>query len=150
MPILSLQSNVTTMAKNKTEATSKSVHDFIAGLGSEGMRDDAQKLISIFHAITGFDAKMWGPSIIGFGTHHYKYESGHEGDMPLACFSPRKTAIVLYLSGFEKKEDLLKKLGNHKASKGCVYIKKLTDVDTEVLKKLVKASLKSVKKNYLS
>jgi len=138
------------MAKNKTAATTKSVDDFIASLDSEAKRDDAHELIKIFKAITGFDAKMWGPSIIGFGTHHYKYESGHEGDMPMACFSPRKTAIVLYLSSFEKKDELLKKLGKHKASKGCVYIKKLEDVDADVLKKMVIASFKNVKKNYPS
>ena len=138
------------MAKNKTAVTEKSVDDFIAALDSETKRDDAHAMIKIFKDITGFDAKMWGPSIIGFGTHHYKYESGHEGDMPLACFSPRKAAIVLYLSSFEMKEDLLKKLGKHKASKGCVYIKKLEEVDTEVLKKMVLASFKNVKKNYPS
>jgi hypothetical protein len=138
------------MAKNKTAATAKSVDDFIAALDSEAKRDDAYALISIFKGITGLDAKMWGPSIIGFGSHHYKYESGHEGYMPLACFSPRKTATVLYLSSFEKKEDLLKKLGKHKASKGCVYIKKLEDVDVDILKRMVMTSVKNVKKNYPS
>jgi hypothetical protein len=138
------------MAKNKTVATTKSVDDFIADLESETKRDDAYDLIKIFKSITGFDAKMWGPSIIGFGTHHFKYESGHEGDMPLACFSPRKSAIVLYFSSFEKKEELLKKLGKHKASKGCVYIKKLGDADSDVLKKMITASFKAVKKNYPS
>jgi len=138
------------MAKNKTAPTAKSVDDFIAGLESEVKRDDAYELIKIFKSITGFGPKMWGPSIIGFGTHHYKYESGHEGDMPQAAFSPRKTAIVLYLSSIEKKEELLKKLGKHKASGGCVYVKKLEDVDMEILKKMVTASFKAVKKNYPS
>jgi len=138
------------MAKNKTAATTKSVDGFITALDNEVKRDDAHALVKIFKAITGLDPYMYGPSIIGFGTHHYKYESGHEGDMPLACFSPRKTAIVLYLSSFEKKEELLKKLGKHKASKGCVYIKKLEDVDADVLKKMVTASFKAVKKNYPS
>ena len=138
------------MAKNKTAVTEKSVDDFIAALDSETKRDDAHAMIKIFKDITGFDAKMWGPSIIGFGTHHYKYESGHEGDMPLAGFSPRKTAMVLYLSSFEMKEDLLKKLGKHKASKGCVYIKRLEEVDVNVLKKMVMASFKNLKKNYPS
>ncbi len=138
------------MAKNKTAATTKSVDDFIAVLDNEAKRDDAYALIKIFKGITKLDPYMYGPSIIGFGTHHYKYESGHEGDMPLACFSPRKTAIVLYLSSFEKKEDWLTKLGKHKASKGCVYIKKMKDIDVEVLKKMVAASFKAVKKNYPS
>ena len=138
------------MTKNKTEATTKSVDDFIASLDNEVKRDDTYALIKLLKNITGFDAKLWGPSIIGFGTHHYKYESGHEGDMPLACFSPRKTAIVLYLPRFEKKEELLKQLGKHKASKGCVYIKKLEDVDLAVLKKIFTSSFKAVKKNYPS
>jgi hypothetical protein len=138
------------MAKNKTAATTKSVDDFIAALDSEMKRDDAFKLVNIFKDITGHEARMWGPSIIGFGTHHYKYESGHEGDMPLACFSPRKTAVVLYLSGFEKKDELLLKLGKHKGSKGCIYIKKLEDIDIAVLKKIVSASFKAVRKNYPS
>jgi hypothetical protein len=138
------------MAKNKTAATTKSPNDFIATLDSEAKRDDAFTLIKIFKQITGFDAKMWGPSIIGFGTHHYKYESGHEGDMPMVAFSPRKTAIVLYLSRFDKKEDLFKKLGKHKATGGCVYIKKLEDVDMDVLNKIVTSSFKAVKKNYPS
>jgi hypothetical protein len=136
------------MAKNKTQATTKSVDDFIATLESETKRDDAHALAKIFEDVTGFGAKLWGPSIIGFGTHHYKYESGHEGDMPLACFSPRKSAIVLYLTNFDKKEDLLKKLGKHKASKGCVYVKSLADVDSSVLKKIISGSFKNVKKNY--
>ena len=138
------------MAKNKTEATNKSVDGFIANLDGEVKRDDANELVQIFKAITKFDPYMYGPSIIGFGNHHYKYESGHEGDMPQASFSPRKTAIVLYLGSFEKKEELLKKLGKHKASGGCVYVKKLADVDMEVLKKMVTASFKAVKKNYPS
>jgi len=138
------------MAKNKTESTAKSVDDFIAALDNEVKRDDSYALIKVFKGVTGFNPYMYGPSIIGFGTHHYKYESGHEGDMPLACFSPRKTAIVLYLSSFETKEGLLKKLGKHKASKGCVYIKKLEDVDVEVLKRMVAASFKAVRKNYPS
>ena len=138
------------MTKNKTAATNRSVDDFVAELDNEGKRDDAHALIHIFQAITGYEPKMWGPGIIGFGSHHYKYESGHEGDMPLACFSPRKTATVLYLSGFDEKEDLLKKLGKHKASKGCVYIKRLDDVDERILKKIITASFKSAKKNYPS
>ena len=135
------------MAKNKTTPTARSVDDFIAAIDDEAKRDDSYELIKIFKEVTGFEAEMWGSSFIGFGIHHYKYESGHEGDMPLACFSPRKSAIVLYLWNFEKKEEFLKKLGKHKASKGCVYIKKLEDVNMDVLKKMVSAS---VKKNYRS
>lgn len=129
------------MAKNKTVATSKSVDDFIASLDSETKRDDCYALIKIFKNITGFESYMYGPSIIGFGTHHYKYESGHEGDMPQAAFSPRKAAIVLYLGSFEKKEELLKKLGKHKATGGCVYIKRLEDANPDVLKKMITGSV---------
>ena len=113
------------MAKNKTEATTESIENFIATLDNEVKRDDAFALIKIYKAITGLDAKMWGPSIIGFGSCHYKYESGHEGDMPLACFSPRKSSLVLYLSSFEKKKEMLEKLGKHKVSGSCLHIKKL-------------------------
>ena len=92
---------------------------------------------------------MWGSSIIGFGAYHYKYESGREGDMPLVGFSPRKTAISLYLcQDFKEKEDLLAKLGKHKASVGCVYINKLADIDVAVLRKIVDASTKAIKKMY--
>jgi hypothetical protein len=87
---------------------------------------------------TGEKAKMWGPSIIGFGSHHYKYETGREGDMPLAGFSPRKSAIVLYgVTGFSNAEALLAKLGRHTTGKGCLYIKKLADVDQKALEELV-------------
>ena len=138
------------MAKNKTEATTESIENFIATLDNEVKRDDAFALIKIYKAITGLDAKMWGPSIIGFGSCHYKYESGNEGDMPLACFSPRKSAFVLYLSSFEKKKEMLEKLGKHKVSGSCLHIKKLEDIDQGVLKKIITASFKNVKKKYPS
>ncbi|HTH57155.1 MAG TPA: DUF1801 domain-containing protein [Cyclobacteriaceae bacterium] len=136
------------MAKNKTTATVKSVDRFISTLDDETKRDDTYELIKIYKSVTGEDAKMWGPSIIGFGSYHYKYESGHEGDMCLAGFSPRKSAFALYIMNFDGKEALLKKLGKHKPSKGCVYIKKLADIDTAVLKKMIEASVKHTKKKY--
>lgn len=137
------------MAKNKTAETAVSVTDFINKVADETKRDDAFELVKIFKETTGFEAKMWGPSIIGFGFYHYKYASGHEGDMPLAAFSPRKAAIVLYLfAGMEKKEAFLEKLGKHKRGKGCIYIKCLADIDTSVLKKMIVQSVKSVKKEY--
>ena len=134
------------MAKNKTAATKKSVVDFILAIRDETKRDDSHQLIHIMRDLTGSDPVMWGPSIIGFGTYHYKTGSGHEGDMPVAAFSPRNTTIVVYLSEFDKKEQLLKKLGKHKASKGCVYFKKLQDIDVAVLKKLIAVAMKSVVK----
>ena len=136
------------MAKNKTAATAQSVEVFISKVEDEIKRDDSYELVKIFESIVGEEAKMWGPSIIGFGSYHYKYESGHEGDMCLVGFSPRKSAIVLYIRGFSDKDELLKKLGKIKPSKGCIYIKKLADIDTSVLKKIISISVKEVKKKY--
>ncbi|CAN5323810.1 hypothetical protein BH10BAC4_BH10BAC4_03960 [soil metagenome] len=137
------------MAKNKTAQTTGSVIEFISKVTDERKRDDSYQLVEIFKETTGFDASMWGPSIIGFGSYHYKYASGHEGDMCLAGFSPRKAAIVLYFTtGLEQKEKFLEKLGKYKGSKGCLYIKKLEDIDTGVLKKMITASVKSVKKHF--
>ncbi len=139
------------MAKNKTAPTTKTVASFIGAIADERKRDDAHQLIEIYKSLTGLEPTMWGPSIIGFGSYHYKYESGHEGDMPIACFSPRSTSLVIYLTGpFPKKEELLKKLGKHKGSTACVYVKKLEDIDLEVLKKLIVACMKSLRKQHPS
>jgi len=135
------------MAKNKTTATEVSVDDFISDIPDERKRADSYTLIELCRDLTGFQPKMWGPSIIGFGTYHYKYDSGHEGDMPLAAFSPRKEAISIYLcSGFKRREELSAKLGKYKdkGGRGCIYIKKLDDVDTGVLKEMFAASMKQV------
>src|SRR3954465_2281173 len=99
------------MAKNKTNATTAAVSTFIDKIEDEQKRDDAYAIITIMQEASGFDPVMWGSSIVGFGTHHYKYASGHEGDMPLAGFSPRKSAMVLYLSLGDKREEFLKKFG---------------------------------------
>src|SRR5688500_6986241 len=125
------------MAKNKTTETNNSVLDFINTWVEEKKRSDALKILEIHTQITGFEPKMWGPSIIGFGKYRYKYESGREGDSPIAGFSPRKNAIVLYIGEFEVREELLKKLGKHTTAKVCVYIKKLEDIDIDVMKKLI-------------
>jgi hypothetical protein len=139
------------MAKNKTTETESSVIDFInTTVEDETKRNDAFELIKIMQQQTGFEAKMWGPSIIGFGSYHYKYASGHEGDAPLAGFSPRKAAISLYLSLPDNKEELLSKFGKHKAAKGCVYIKKLADIDVEILKKMVSGSAEYLQNLYPS
>src|SRR6187551_340674 len=123
------------MAQNKTTETNISVTEFVNKVENEVKRDDSFKLIEIFKSISGFEPKMWGPTIIGFGSYHYKYESGHGGDAPLTGFSPRKDSLVFYLSSeFENRELLLSKLGKHKSSKGCVYVKKLSDIDIETLK----------------
>ena len=103
---------------------------YIGALTDEAKRADAKALVKLMQGATGEKPKMWGPSIIGFGSYHYKYESGREGDMPLAGFSPRKAATVVYgMSGFSECEALLGKLGKHTTGGGCLYIKKLTDVD---------------------
>ncbi len=130
------------MADNKTKPTKLSVSAFIDALTDQTKRADAKTLVKLMQGATGEKPKMWGPSIIGFGSHHYSYESGREGDVPLAGFSPRKAATVVYgLTGFSESEALLAKLGKHTTGKGCLYIKKLADVDQNVLETLV---LKSV------
>jgi len=136
--------------KAKTIETSKSVIAFIRRVPDQQKQKDSFAIIEIMKEVSGLEPKMWGPSIIGFGNYHYQYESGHEGDAPLAGFSPRKNAIVLYFaSSFPKKEELLKKLGKYKASMvSCVYIKKLEDIDIAILKKLIANSIKHTKSLY--
>jgi hypothetical protein len=130
------------MAENKTKPTKLSVTSFIDGLTDPAKRADAKALVKLMQSAAGEEPKLWGPSIIGFGSYHYKYESGREGDMPVIAFSPRKAAIVLYgMTGFSEAAALLAKLGKHTTGKGCVYIKKLADVDQRVLETLVVKSL---------
>jgi uncharacterized protein DUF1801 len=130
------------MAENKTEPTTVSVSAFIDALTDETKRADAKALVELMQSAAGEKPKMWGPSIIGFSSYHYKYESGREGDTPLIGFSPRKSANVLYgVTGFSGSEALLAKLGKHTTGKGCLYIKKLSDVDQKVLQALVVKSL---------
>jgi hypothetical protein len=137
------------MAKNKTTETDASVEDFVSKVENETRRSDSLRLIAILKSITGFEPKMWGPTIIGFGKYHYKYASGHEGDAPLAGFSPRKDSLVLYFaSEFDGKADLLSKLGKHKSSKSCVYAKKLDDLDMVVLEKMTKNSIAHIRRLY--
>jgi|SRR5271157_529543 len=123
------------MAENKTKPTKVSVAAFIDALTDQTKRADAKALVKLIESATGEKPKMWGPSIIGFGTHHYKYESGREGDTPLIAFSPRKAAFVLY--GVADSSDL----GKHSTGKGCLYIKKLADVDQKVLEAQVVKSV---------
>ncbi|HWL13932.1 MAG TPA: DUF1801 domain-containing protein [Ureibacillus sp.] len=139
------------MAKyeQKTKATDQSVIEFIEAVDSPKKREDAYKLLKIFEETSGFEAKMWGPSIIGFGSYHYKYDSGHEGDAPLVGFSPRKAKISLYFAtGDTEREKVLERFGKHTAGKACVYINKLADVDAEVLKELIKQSITFLQKTY--
>lgn len=137
------------MAKNKTTQTEVSVTEFVNQVENEVKRKDSFKLIDLFKAITGCEPKMWGPTIIGFGSYHYKYASGHEGDAPLAGFSPRKDAITLYMAThFKNREQLLAQLGKHKSSKACIYVKKLDDIDQTILEKIIKNSMEVVLKLY--
>lgn len=138
------------MAKNKTTQTESSVADFINSVADEAKRNDSKNLIKIIQDQTGFEPKMWGPSIVGFGSYHYKYKSGHEGDAALVGFSPRKDAISLYFCPeFNRKEELLQRFGKFKAGKGCIYIKKLSDINIEVFKELIDRSISHLEKLYL-
>ncbi|WP_419887466.1 DUF1801 domain-containing protein [Neobacillus niacini] len=137
------------MYELKTKETDNSVMEFIEQVNSPKKREDGYKLLDIFTETTGYQAKMWGPSIIGFGSYHYKYESGHEGDAPLVGFSPRKAKISLYFApGETKREELLKKFGKHTTGKACVYINKVADIDVEVLKALINESVSFLKEKY--
>src|SRR4249920_827340 len=126
------------MAKqNKTTENQNSVTDFLATVKDEKKRKDCSELIKLLAKHTGFKPKMWGTAIVGFGSYHYKYETGREGDAPLMAFSPRANAITLYLYTAKEKPELLKKFGKHKITGGCIYIQKLEDIDTAVLTKMV-------------
>jgi len=129
------------MAENKTKATEASVSAFLDSLTDRAQRADATALVKLMQSATKEKPRMWGPSIIGFGSYHYKYDSGREGDAPLVGFSPRKAALVLYglgsLSASEPSDAVRAKLGKHTTGKGCVYIKKLADVDQQVLKTVI-------------
>lgn len=138
------------MAKNKTTHTDENVFDFIDRFApNEQRKSDSLKLIELMGKVTGEKARMYGPSIVGFGNYHYKYASGHEGDAPLLGFSPRKGAISLYVhSGLPEHEHLLEGLGKCKISKGCIYVNKLADINIPVLNNLMKESVKYLKKKY--
>jgi Domain of unknown function (DU1801) len=126
------------MAKNKTQPTTMSVTEYVAAIEDAERKADAKTLIKLMQEASGEKAKLWGPSIIGFGSHHYKYESGREGETPLVSFSPRKSALVVYgVNAGEGSAAKLAKLGKHKTDGGCIYIKKLADVDEKVLKSLI-------------
>ena len=132
------------MAENKTKPTKVSVAEFINAIPDQTKRADAKTLVKLMQSATGEKPKMWGPSIIGFGSLHYVYDTGREGDMPLIGFSPRKAANVLYsTTSFSGAEALLAKLGKHTTGKGCLYIKKLADVDQKVLETLITKSVAS-------
>ena len=135
------------MAETKTKATRVSVREFIAAVESERRRKDAEALHRLFATVSGWKAQMWGPTIVGFGTYHYTYESGHSGEMCVAGFSPRKASLVIYLcSDFPDYERLRDQLGKARSGKGCLYINKLADVDLGVLEQMIKGGIAAVKK----
>jgi len=130
------------MAENKTKPTKLSVTAFINAVPDPGRRADAKALMKLMQNASGEKPQMWGPSIIGFGSYHYRYDSGREGDMPVIGFSPRKAATVLYgVAGASESKTLLPKLGKHTTGKGCLYIKKLADVDQRVLQAMLAKSV---------
>ncbi|RXI96630.1 DUF1801 domain-containing protein [Anaerobacillus alkaliphilus] len=131
----------------KTKETENSVIEFIESVESDRKREDAYRLLDIFTETSGYPAKMWGPSIIGYGSYHYKYASGHEGDAPLVGFSPRKGKISLYFATGDT-ERVLRDFGKHTTGKACVYINKLADIDVDVLKALITQSIKFLQETY--
>ncbi|TFB22830.1 DUF1801 domain-containing protein [Filobacillus milosensis] len=137
------------MYELKTKQNDDSVIEFIENVESPKKREDAFKLLDIFTETTGYEAKMWGTSIIGFGAYKYKYESGHGGEFMLAGFSPRKAKFSLYLmSGTDELRDLLEQFGKHKTGKSCIYLNKLDDIDEDVLKQMIQRSVELMKNNH--
>jgi hypothetical protein len=134
------------VAEAKTKPTKESVTGFLNKITDATRREDCFAVVKIMEEITGSKPQMWGPSIVGFGSYHYKYASGHEGDWPVIAFSPRKQDLTLYLSlnGYEKFGALMDQLGKHKTGKSCLYIKRLSDIHLPTLKKLIKASVKNL------
>jgi hypothetical protein len=135
------------MYELKTKINDASVEKFLKTIPDEKKRQDSFAILDMMKDVTGEEPKMWGTSIIGFGTYRYKYASGMEADWLRIGFSPRKQNLSLYImSGFQQREELMAKLGKHSTGKGCLYIKKLEDIDQEVLKELIKASFTAIRK----
>lgn len=139
------------MAETKTRPTGVAVDTFIDAVPNPQRREDAKKVRALMERLTGEPATMWGPTIVGFGSYHYKYESGHEGDMCRLGFSPRKAELVLYIlteAGGPEEDALLARLGKHRTGKCCLYIRKLSDVDEAVLEEMVAWSLAYMNEKY--
>lgn len=142
--------NLAAMAKTKTVYTGVDVVDFINSyVDNEQKKADSFRLLELMQKWSGFEPKMWGPTIVGFGNYHYKYASGHEGDAPMIAFSPRKPAITLYVfSATDKNKHLLDGLGKYTISKACIYIKKLSDINLEVLKNICNDSIQYLNEHH--
>lgn len=137
------------MPENKTQPTSADVLAFLQAVENDRRHEDALEMLQIMGDISGEPARMWGPSIVGFGSYHYKYESGREGDFLQVGFSPRKANLVCYIMlGFKGYEDLMKRLGKYKTGKSCLYINKLDDIDRDVLRELITKSLADLRTKY--
>ncbi len=137
------------MTDLKTKPTGRSVSAFVAAIEDRNRRRECRELLKLMREVTGLRPKLWGSSIIGYGTYHYRYATGREGDWFLTGFSPRKSAISIYImSGFSGSGNLMKKLGKHKTGVGCLYVRKLEDVDQLVLRELIRDSVEKLKKMY--
>jgi hypothetical protein len=137
------------MAEPKTKKNDASVENFLNSVANQTRREDSLALLGLMRDVTGEEAKMWGSSIVGFGSYHYVYQSGREGDWMLTGFSPRKQNLAIYImAGFSDYGPLLEKLGKHKTGKSCLYVNKLADVDINVLRELVRRGVRSMRKKY--
>ena len=136
-------------AKNKTTVNDASVVAFLSAVKDDQKREDSFKILEMMERLSGYPPKMWGTSIVGFGEYHYKYESGREGDMCRIGFSPRAQNLTLYMiTGYSEKGDELSRLGKHKLGKSCLYIKRLSDVDEDVLEEMIVKDLKAIEEKY--
>ena len=137
------------MADNKTRPTRASVTAFMAAIEDRKMRTDAKQVAAMMRRATGKRARMWGPSIVGYGSYHYRYASGREGDYMITGFSPRRQALTIYIMpGFDRFQGLMSKLGKYTTGKSCLYIKRLADVDETVLERLIDESVKYMRAHY--
>ena len=135
--------------ENKTKATHVNPRAYVTAVEHKTRKADAEVLLDFFARITGMTAKMWGPSLIGYGSYHYKYESGREGDMLITGFSPRKANLVFYIMpGYQDLSEILARLGKHKVGKSCLYINKLADIDMDVLEEIVRFGVAYIRENY--
>lgn len=137
------------MAENKTRATSASVSAFLSGIEDRQQRSDLKKVAAMMRRATGERPRMWGPAIVGYGSYHYRYDSGREGDFMITGYAPRKQAMAIYiLPGFERFGNLMERLGKFKTGKSCLYIKRLADVDEQVLERLIRDAVKYMREHY--
>lgn len=137
------------MAELKTRRNEGDVEEFLSGVENERRREDCRAVVAIMREVTGEEPRMWGSSIIGFGSYHYRYESGREGDWFLTGVSPRKQSLTLYIMpGFSGSQDLLERLGEFRTGKSCLYVRQLDDVDRDVLRELIRTSVEEIRERW--